>query len=198
MNSTRWREQKSERGQGTVEFILIAIMLAFVMVLGWQMAWAACQKWYFNATAAYAARAWSVQPQNLYRPSEILYKVQSLAFIRSPNLVKMPLVKIMTAEDENASAGEADEDDRFGTGSLPNGIRYEGLGFYLNVFKPSTIQSAGFAKTATRIDGSLRRPETGAIYFETYIPIDHEDTFGTEDPGRYDNDCSFPCNDNGR
>lgn len=198
MNRAMGRTRRSERGQGTVEFILISVMLAFVMVIGWQMAWAACQKWYFNATAAYAARAWSVQPRDLYQPSEILYKVQSLAYIRSPNLFKMPMVKLMVASDANASSGEADEDDRFGTGSLPDGIRYEGLGFYMNVFQPSNIQAAGFATTATRIDGSLRRPETGAIYFETYIPIDHEDVFGTEDPGRYDNDCSFPCTDNAR
>jgi len=183
-------QRHSERGQGTVEFVLVAIMLAFVMVLGWQMAWVACQKWYFNFTVAYAARAWSVQPRSEgTTPQEMVYKTQSLATFRTPSLIQMPLVKLISADDENASAGESDPDNRFGTGSLPNGIRFRGLGWYLGYFRPATIESAGF---------ETKPFATGGIIFETYIPIDHEDDFGMENPARYDNDCSSPCDDNAR
>lgn len=181
--------QRREAGQATVEFVLVAIMLAFVMVLAWQMTWVACQKWYFNFTAAYAARAWAVQPSDQYSPQEILFKVQSAALLRSDSLRKMPLVKLIMADDANASAGATDDDDRFGTGYLPEGIRYEGLGYYMRWFQPSTIESAGFETNAFA---------TGGIIFETYIPIDHEDVFGVENPDLYDNDCSFPCTDNVR
>lgn len=169
------------RGQATVEFVFVSLMLILLLMLGWQVAWVGAQKWYFNQTAAYAARAWSVYPMGDYTPNEILLKVEALAFIRTPKLFDIPLVKIMTANDANSMVGDSDSDNRFGTGNLPAGIRYQGLGFYFGWFRPATLASAGFQPGSP-----------GTIVFETYIPIEHEETFnGRENPNRYDNDRNF-------
>lgn len=179
-----------QRGQVTVEFVFVSLMLMFLMMMSFQFAWAACQKWYFNFTAAYAARAWSVHAKSEGQsPLNIVQKTQITQYINHDGLADVPLVRAIDAEDHDASWGEFDADDRFGIGSvLPQGIRYRGLAYMIGFFKPATIQSAGFESRGN-----------GSILFETYIPIEHEENYnGEEDPIHYDNDCSVPCGDNGR
>jgi hypothetical protein len=174
------RRFRAQAGQATVEFVWMSLALILFMWLAWQMAWVGVQKWYFNFTAAYAARAWSVYPtDDRVTTQEMLIKTQGLAFFYHPALSKMPLVKIIKADAE--SPGGSDPLKRYDDGMLPPGIRYRGLAYYLGWFQPSTVNSAGFQSGTN-----------GAIIFETYIPMEHEESFsGKEDPNRYDNDRAF-------
>lgn len=173
------KKRRPQSGQATVEFVTISLMLFLFMWLAWQMAWVGVQKWYFNYTAAYAARAWSVYPRDQDSPQEVLVKAQGLALFYHPKIMKMPLVKIMKAD--SFSYGGYDASNRYGDYNLPPGIRYRGLGYYLGWFRPATLQSAGFQAGGN-----------GTIVFETYIPIEHEESFdGKEDPDKYDNDRAF-------
>jgi len=175
----RTTRRRAQAGQATVEFVWLSLMLMLFMWVAWQMAWVGVQKWYFNYTAAYAARAWSVYPLNDETPQEVLIQAQGLAFFYHSALSKMPLVKIMKADAP--SPGASDDLKRYDDGMLPPGIRYRGLAYYLGWFQPSTLNSAGFEAGTN-----------GAIIFETYIPMEHEESFsGKENPLRYDNDRSF-------
>ena len=169
--------KRAQKGQGTVEFVLVSLMLMFFLMLTWQMAWVACQKWYFNFTAAYAAREWSVKALGT-GTDKVLLDAEAWQIIRRPNLVSIPFVRPILAGTEDAERGAMDDGDLFGTGSLPPGIRYTGYAEYLPLFRPAVIESAHFQP------GTL-----GVIRFDTYIPIEHEESFdGPEDPSRYDND----------
>jgi TadE-like protein len=171
--------QRSERGQATVEFVFVSLMLVLFLMLTWQMAWVACQKWYFNYVSAYSARVWAVRPLGTTTLNSLL-ETQLWADIRSPGLLNIPFLRVILPGTENDDLGEADVGDRFGMGSLPPGIRYRAWGTYLPLFSPSTLGSAGFEA------GTI-----GVIPYETYIPIEHEESFdGPEDPNRYDNDRS--------
>jgi len=170
--------KRAQRGQGTVEFVLVSFMLVFFLMLSWQMAWVACQKWYFNYTAAYAARTWSVKALGT-TTSKPLEEVELWQIFRKPNIINVPFVRPIFAGTEDADKGGSDDDDLFGAGSLPPGIRYSGYAQYLLWFQPAVIESAHLES------GSL----TGLIRFETYIPIEHEESFdGPEDPEHNDND----------
>lgn len=171
------RKSTTQRGQVTVEFVLLSLMLVLFMLIGFQMTWVAVQKWYFNFTAAYTARAWSVQPNEGYSPQSALLTVQSSALARSPRLATMPIVrKINALWLEN---GLPDYANRFDGEQLP-GIWFIGEAEMLGYFKPATIESARF-----------KAGGDGTIAFETFIPIQHEETpawGGPERPARYDND----------
>jgi Flp pilus assembly protein TadG len=166
-----------QRGQVTVEFVFLSLALILFMLIAFQMTWVAVQKWYFNFTAAYTARAWSVQPNEDYSPQSALLTVQASALARNPRLATMPIVrKINAVGMEN---GIPDLTNRFDGAQLP-GIWFIGQAEMLGYFKPDTLKSARF-----------EAGNDGTIGFETYIPIQHEELpawGGPERPARYDND----------
>jgi hypothetical protein len=170
-------KRSGQRGQVTVEFVLLSLMIVIVMLLAFQMTWVAVQKWYFNFTAAYAARAWSVQPNESYVPQAALLTVQAAALARNPRLETMPIVRRINAvRMEN---GIPDFTNRFDGEQLP-GIYFVGEAEMLGYFRPNAIRSARF-----------EAGNDGTIGFSTYIPIQHEELpswGGPERPSRYDND----------
>lgn len=165
----------TQRGQVTVEFVLLSLMVVLFMLLAFQMSWVAAQKWYFNFTAAYTARAWSVQPNKSYSPQSALLTVQASMLARTPRLATMPVVRKINALW--MESGVPDLPDRFDGEQLP-GIWFFGEAEMLGYFKPATIESARFESGSD-----------GTISFETFIPIQHEEHWGgPERPERYDND----------
>lgn len=166
-----------ERGQVTVEFVLLSLMIIIFMLLAFQMTWVAVQKWYFNFTAAYVARAWSVQPNETYSPQSALLTVQAAALARTPRLENMPIVREINAVWMDN--GMPDIANRFDGEQLP-GIFFFGEAEMLGYFQPDTLRSARF-----------EAGNDGTIGFATYIPIQHEELSswgGPERPARYDND----------
>lgn len=160
-----------------MEFVLLSLMIVIFLLIAIQMTWVACQKWYFNFTAAYAARAWSVQPNASYSPQAALLTVQAAALSRNPFLDGMPIVRRINAI--RMESGMLDIANRF-DGEQLEGIRYVGEGPLLGYFQPETLESARFEAGSE-----------GTIVFETYIPIVHEEREawgGPEKPGRFDND----------
>ncbi|HYH09651.1 MAG TPA: TadE family protein [Thermoanaerobaculia bacterium] len=169
------RRRNSQRGQVTVEFVLLSLMVVIFMLVAFQMAWVGVQKWYFNFTAAYTARAWSVQLNRGYSPQSTLLTVQSTALARNPRLETMPIVRKINALW--LESGIPDYPNRF-DGEQHPGIWFIGEGEMLGYFRPETIESARF-----------EAGNDGTIDFETFIPIQHEEYWGgPERPYRYDND----------
>ena len=108
----------------------------------------------------------------------MMLNTEMFAGIHHTNLVNVPLIKLIFADEANLDEGSSDDEDRFGTGTFPPGIKYKGYGQFLSLYQPETLQSAGFEA------GGF-----GVIRFETYIPIEHEESFdGPEDPDKWDND----------
>lgn len=143
-----------------------------------QLAFIGIQKWQFNHFAAYAARVWTVNKSN-ESPESSLIKVLGVGTVRW-KLASTSYVKIMWAE--NQSDGK---------------ITYNGIGPIFPLFKPffgDTLAGLSIPPgVSSGISGSLL--SSGLIRFQTSIPMDHEPD---EDPDKYDNDCSNPCNDNER
>jgi hypothetical protein len=100
------------------------------------------------------------------------------------NLIGSSWVKLMWV------SSEAGRDDL-------NGITYTGVAPMMSIFRPwvgETLSSIEVPPQAASI-GAATLPATGVIQFSVFIPMDHE---AQENPARWDNDCSDPCNDNAR
>ena len=160
-----------------MEFVLLSLMIVIFLLISIQMTWVACQKWYFNFTAAYTARAWSVQPNKSYSPQMALLAVQAASIARNERLQTAPIVREINAF--RLDSGIIDIPNRFDGEQLP-GIWFYGQGRMLGYFQPDTLQSARF-----------EAGNDGTVMFETFIPIEHEERDewgGPERPDRYDND----------
>ncbi|HVT45096.1 MAG TPA: TadE family protein [Thermoanaerobaculia bacterium] len=175
---------KPERGQGSVEFVLFLVALVLCLFLMIQLAWIGVQKWQFNHFAHYAARSWSVDKKDR-SPRTIMLEVQGRSIL-GWKLLSRDWVKYMWAMSPSTNSDGI------------HGVRYHGITqlfpLYRNFIGINAIVTSEIADLLkTVIPGAI--PALGLVMFETFVPMEHE---AEENPQRWDNDCSDPCDDNKR
>lgn len=177
------KRSRSRRGQALVEFTLFLVALVLCTFLIFQLAWIGVQKWQFNHFALYSTRAWAVD-KDRDAGETVLLKVQLVSLLRW-DLVGTDYVKLMWCSSEDGNNGK-------------EGLSYTGLAPLMQIFQPyigDTLFGIDIPPIAESIVPGFSLPSTGIVRFETFIPMEHEPD---EDPDRWDNDCSDPCNDNER
>ncbi|MHB0968179.1 MAG: TadE family protein [Thermoanaerobaculia bacterium] len=177
------KQRRSNSGQALVEFTLFLVALVLCTFLIFQLAWIAVQKWQFNYFAMYATRAWAVDKDRDSGES-VLLKAQGFALLRW-DLIGTDYVKFMWCSSEDGKDGT-------------EGLSYTGVAPLMSIFQPyigDTLTGIEIPAVAETVIPGLEIPSTGLVRFETFIPMEHEPD---EDPDRWDNDCSDPCDDNER
>lgn len=186
----RISQGSSERGQGAVEFAIFLALLVFLLMLIVQIAVIGIQKWQFSHFALYQSRVWSVDKKSRSH-STIYFMVYALAPLRWGKMHPTP-VPLPTGYWPLAIPNA-----RFYSGNSDGtpGIHYAGVGDPLPLFKAAFSYAPILPRGPISMQWPLWVQLTKKIPFQTFIPIEHEPA---ENPNRWDNDCSDPCNDNRR
>jgi hypothetical protein len=174
--------RRGSRGQGSVEFAVFLVALVLLLILLVQLAWIGVQKWQFNHFAAYAARSWSVNKKS-DSPEKVLLEDQVFATLRWKLLSRSYVRFMWTLGTDTDSDGNT-------------GVSYRGVAPIFRLFKPffgDTLLGLNVPAFVSNLDPDLKTPNFGWVQFQAFVPMAHEPE---EDPDRYDNDCSDPCDDN--